>query len=78
VKTTYSFYCQFRETYVKTKKPTKFYESTMQKLDLILDKDSNSLITSLCFEHIGEFMTLNLKDATCTGFHNICYHYKLT
>jgi len=31
------FCCQLRETYVKTKKKhTKFYENTMQKLDLRL------------------------------------------
>jgi len=45
----------------KLKKQTKFYENTMQKLDLDF-KDSNSLITSLCIEYIGEFMTLNQKD----------------
>jgi len=37
----------------KLKNQTKFYENTMQTLDLDF-KDSNSLITSLCIEYIGE------------------------
>jgi len=44
------------------KELTFFYETTMQKVDLRLYKDSNYLIISLCFEFIGEFMTLNQKD----------------
>ena len=37
-------------------------------------KDSNSLITSLSLEYIGEFMTLNQKDPMC-----FCvFFYKLT
>ena len=61
VKTKCSFCCHLRETYVK-KRINVFYETTMQKLDLRLYKDSNYLIISLCFEFIGEFMTLNQKD----------------
>jgi len=36
VKTEYSFCCQLRETYVKTKTSTPFYENTKQKLDFKL------------------------------------------
>ena len=43
------------------KRKKSFYEIKMQKQDLRL-KDLNSLITSLCFEYIGEFMALNQKD----------------
>jgi len=33
VKTKYSFCCHLRETYVKNRKTTMFYETTIQKLD---------------------------------------------
>jgi len=33
-----------------------------------MTKDSNSLITSLCIEYIGESMTLNEKDSIFLGF----------
>jgi len=38
VRTKYSFCCHLRETYVKTKKKKVFYETTMQKLDMILKR----------------------------------------
>ena len=40
-------------------------------------KDSNSLITSLSLEYIGEFMTLNQKDPMLWGGGGI-FIYKLT
>jgi len=40
----------------RLKKQTKFYENTMQKLDL------RRSVTSLCIEYRGKIMTLNLKD----------------
>ena len=36
VRTKCFFCCHLRETYVKTNKKTKFYETTIQKLDLRL------------------------------------------
>jgi len=38
-----------KETYVKTKHPTQFYENIMQKLDI---NYSTALITSLGIEYI--------------------------
>ena len=73
VRTKYSFCCHLRETYVKTKKKKVFYETTMQKLDMILKRFKFFNYLPF-FEYIEEFMTLHEKDPMLFW----TFYYKLT
>jgi len=58
VRTKCSFCGHLIETFVKTKKRRKVFLKPKCKSWISDFKDSNSLITSLCIEYIGEFMAL--------------------